>query len=86
MALLLELLELARLELPRELRQAEQWKALQGVPGEACGWDLPLEVVSPSPFIVFLSEGGPFKYEGGPYSNGDATGRGRSATSWVGQT
>jgi hypothetical protein len=41
-ALLLELLELARLELPRELRQAEQRQALQGVRGEACGWDLPL--------------------------------------------
>jgi hypothetical protein len=41
-ALLLELLELARLDLPRELRQAEQRKAMQGVPGEACGWDLPL--------------------------------------------
>jgi hypothetical protein len=41
-ALLLELLELARLDLPRELRQAEQRKPMQGVPGEACGWDLPL--------------------------------------------
>jgi hypothetical protein len=41
-ALLRELFELARLELPRQLRQAEERKALQGVPGEACGWDLPL--------------------------------------------
>jgi hypothetical protein len=41
-ALLLELLELARLELPRELREAEHRKALQGVPDEAYGWDLPL--------------------------------------------
>ena len=42
MALLLELFELARLELPRQLRQAEQRKALQGVRRKACGRDLPL--------------------------------------------
>jgi hypothetical protein len=41
-ALLLELLEVARLELPRELREAEQREALQGVPGQGCGWNLPL--------------------------------------------
>jgi hypothetical protein len=54
-ALLLELLELAGLELPRELRQAEQRKALQGVPGEACGWDLPL--ASEAQQDAFLTEG-----------------------------
>ena len=42
MALLLELLEVAGLELPRELRETEHRKALQGVPDEAYGWDLPL--------------------------------------------
>ena len=42
MALLLELLEVAGLELPRELRETEHRQALQGVPDEAYGWDLPL--------------------------------------------
>ena len=42
MALLLELLEVAGLELPRELRETEHRKALQGVPDEGYGWDLPL--------------------------------------------
>jgi hypothetical protein len=51
-ALLLELLELARLELPRELRQAEQRKALQGVSGEACGWDLRLARSLKLPLIL----------------------------------
>jgi hypothetical protein len=41
-ALLLELFEMAQLELPRQLRQAEQRKALQGVRRKACGRGLPL--------------------------------------------
>jgi hypothetical protein len=47
-ALLLELLEVAGLELPRELRETEHRKALQGVPDEAYGWDLPLAPATPS--------------------------------------